>query len=157
VTTREEIISEVDARFADIPRPLMFIRGTCMCEECLEHEKVMQSFTRDALPFEELHNPGWDPICFASDTAFHYLVPGLVRLVLKHTDSYIQQFLFHVASRFDQADRTCATSPAQIQSLIQVLDFLLVQCNDALQNNLAADELNRIKTKLEQFVSAIEN
>ena len=51
------------------------------------------------LPLDKLNNPGWDPICFASNQAFFYFMPGLVRLTLKHADDYIQQFLFQIEQR----------------------------------------------------------
>ena len=142
--TQEELIMEVNRQFGNLRRPDMFICGTCQCEECLEHEKDMQSFTREALPLDKLENPGWDPICFASDEAFAYLLPGLVRLVLEHTDNYVQQFLFHV----DQPNRVQSLSKLQAQTLIQVLDFLLAHRIEALHNNLAVDDLNRAKQKL---------
>ena len=146
--TRDEILSEVREHFGDIPRPRMFIRGTCRCEECLEHERVMQSFSPDSLPLGELDNPGWDPICFASDEAYAYLMPGLVRLALEHTDDYIQQFLFHI----DDDEHVAALSLAQSLTLVQVLDYLVAHETSALDNNLAADDLNRARKRLERWV-----
>jgi hypothetical protein len=144
--TRDDIISGVRNAFANIPRPGMFIRGTCKCEECLEHERTMQSFTPDALPLEKLDNPGWDPICFASDEAFGYLMLGLVRLALSHTDHYIQQFLFHL----DHPERVGSFTPSQAGALIRVLDFLVLNEAEALDNNLVVDELYRTRERLEQ-------
>ena len=125
----------------------MFIRETCSCEECLEHEAEMQAFDPDNLPLEKLDNPGWDPICFASNAAFAYLMPGLVRLVLDHADDYVQQFLFHV----DQAERLDALSPAQALALARVLDYLALQEGEAVDNNLVADELIRAREGLEKL------
>jgi len=36
--TRSDILAEVWQVFDQSPRPTMFIRGTCSCEECMEHE-----------------------------------------------------------------------------------------------------------------------
>jgi hypothetical protein len=143
--TRDEIISEVNVCFDSLPRPAMFIRGTCGCEECLEHQETMQSFTADDLPLDKLDNPGWDPICFASDEAFAYLMPGLVRLVLCHTDDYIQQFLFHL----ENSERIASFTGPQATALLHVLDFLALNEAEALDNNLAVDEPNRTRGKLE--------
>jgi len=144
--TREQILSEVQEAFGHPRRPDMFIRGTCGCEECLEHEAEMQTFTPDNLPLDKLDNPGWDPICFASNEAFTYFMPGLVRLVLDHADEYIQQFIFHA----EQPERLAAFTPAQARALIHVLDFLLVHESKARGNNLVFDELKRTRDKLEK-------
>lgn len=144
--THEQVIFEVLEAFAHVQRPTLFIRETCACDECLEHEAEMQSFVPDNLPLDKLDNPGWDPICFASNAAFAYLMPGLVKLVLAKTDDYVQQFLFHV----EQPDRVAAFTPMQSRALTHVLDFLLLHQADALEDNFLVDELYRTREKLEQ-------
>ena len=143
--TRDEVIAEVQDAFGGLTRPAMFTRGTCECEECLEHEQVMQSFSLNDMPLDKLDNPGWDPICFASDHAFAYLMPGLVRLVLRHTDEYIQQFLFHL----ENSERIAVFTRKQAEALLHVLDFLVLEEAQILDNNLTVDELNRTREKLE--------
>lgn len=93
---REKVLSEIWEAFGHYSRPETFIRGTCSCDECMEHEDNMQRFDRGNLSLEQLNNPAWDPICFASNEAFAYFMPGLVKLLLNHTDDYTQQFIFHV-------------------------------------------------------------
>jgi len=145
--TRYQIISEVQKAFGHFRRPDMFIRGTCSCEECMEHEGEMQTFNPDDLPLDQLNNPGWDPICFASNEAFGYFMPGLVKLVLDHTDDYVQQFIFHS----EQPDRLAVLTPEQAQALSHVLDFLVLHESEALDNNLAVDDVYRAREKLEQI------
>jgi len=144
--TKDETMAEVRDAFCDRPRPGTFIRGTCSCDECLEHEETMQSFTPDNMSLDKLGNPGWDPICFASEEAFAYLMPGLVSLVLEHPDDYVQQFLFHL----EDADRIAAFTRKQAQVLVRVLDHLTLECAEALDINRVVDELNRTREKLEQ-------
>jgi hypothetical protein len=148
--TREEIDSEVQKAFGHLPRPRQFIRGTCSCCECLEHEAEMQSFARDDLPLDQVNNPGWDPICFASNEAFLYLMPGLAGLVLDHTDDYVDQFLFHI----EQPERLAAFTPVHARTLLHVLDFLLLHQAEALERSLVADEIRRIREQLEGLTSA---
>ena len=145
-STREQVIAEVQKAFRHIQRPSLFIRGTCSCEECMNHETEMQAFDPDRLPLAQLNNPGWDPICFASNAAFGYLLPGLVKLVLTFADDYIDQFLFHL----EQKERLTALAPAQAHALIEVLDFLLLHEAAALENNPAVDDLSRTREKLER-------
>lgn len=147
--TRNEVIDEVRNAFAGAPRPKMFIRGTCRCDECLEHEQDMQSFSPDDLPIQKLCNPGWDPICFASNQAFAYLVTGLVTLVLEHPDEYIQQFIFHV----EQPERLEYFTPSQAGALIKVMDILVLEEAAAVDNNCAVDDLFRVRNELNRVLS----
>lgn len=145
--TQNQIITQTHKTFKK-PRPSkLFIRGTCSCDECMEHESVMQMFTPEALPLDRLNNPGWDPICFASNDAFAYLMPGLVKLVFDHTGDYVQQFIFHV----EQPDRLAALTPEQAQTLTQVLDFLVLHKAKELDDNVVVDDLFRTKEQLEQI------
>lgn len=144
--TRNQIISQIRDTFR-ISRPNMFIRGTCSCDECMEHEAVMQTFNPVDLPLDQLNNPGWDPICFASNDAFTYLMPGLVKLVLDHTFEYVQQFIFHV----EQPDRLSGFIQKEAQALNNVLDYLLLNKEKELEGNFAVDDLFRTKEQLEQI------
>ncbi len=143
---RNKIISEVWEAFGHFRRPNTFIRGTCGCDECMEHEDVMQRFDPNNLPLEQLNKPGWDPICFASYEAFAYFMPGLVKLLLNHTDDYVQQFIFHV----EQTDRLVELTPEQAHALTHVLDFLVLHRTKALEDNLVIDDLYRTRESLEQ-------
>jgi len=101
----------------------------------------MQSFHPDDLPLDRLNNPGWDPICFASNVAFGYFMPGLVKLVLEHPHDYVQQFVFHV----EQPERVAAYTPGQARALIHVLDHLVLHETGALDNDLVVDALYRTR------------
>ncbi len=150
--TRDQILSEVQKAFRTVRRPDRFIRGTCSCEECLEHEAEMQAFVPDNLPLDRLDNPGWDPICFASNEAFAYFIPGLVTLVFDHTDDYVQQFIFHV----EQPERLASFSPGQALCMLRVLDFLILNETNALDDNLVVDEVIRTREKLGQIASGCD-
>jgi len=145
--TKDEIIAQVDQSFGNLPRPRMFIRGTCSCDECMEHEETMHSFALPDLPLDKLGYPSWDPICFASDNAFAYLIPGLVRLVLNHTENYVSQFLFHL----DSPDRIAVLSKRQRLTLLHTLDYLFMNETEALDNNMVIDDFVRVRDKLEQI------
>ncbi|MFW2367780.1 MAG: hypothetical protein ACN4GW_15290 [Desulforhopalus sp.] len=106
----------------------------------------MQTFDPDDLPLDQLNNPGWDPICFASNEAFAYFLPGLVQLVLDHPVDYVQQFAFHC----EQPERLSILNPEQAQALIYVIDFLVLNEAKALEKNLVVDELYTTREKLEQ-------
>ena len=144
--TKDKIIAQVDQSFGILQRPRTFIRGTCSCDECMEHEETMQSFALPHLPLDKLGSPSWDPLCFASDNAFAYLIPGLVRLVLNHTENYVSQFLFNL----DSPDRIAVLSKRQRLTLLHTLDYLFMNETEALDNNMVIDDFVRVRDKLEQ-------
>lgn len=95
--TPTEAVQKVREAFRDAPRPEgLFIDGTCRCEECEEHNRTLSSHDVDSITLEELGNPGWDPICFASDAAFLYYMPAMFRLAFEDEGYYIYQLLFHL-------------------------------------------------------------
>lgn len=114
----------------------------------MEHEEEMRTFPPQALPLDKLDNPGWDPICFASNAALAYFLPGLVRLVLDHTGDYAGQFLFHL----EQPERLASFSPSQARALCDVLDFMTLERTAAVAESLAADDLFRTREKLQQII-----
>ncbi|MDB4947477.1 MAG: hypothetical protein JWM27_126 [Gemmatimonadetes bacterium] len=120
----------VDLAFADVPRPVAFARGTCGCSECLEHEATLASHTRDTIGLAELGNPGWDPICFASDMAFAYYLPALVRLALT-TDAYLDQLCFHLGRSGRQAAITREQAAAVLAALWAMVEADRVDACDA--------------------------
>ena len=71
---------------------------------------------------------------------------GLVKLLLNHTDDYVQQFIFHV----EQPDRFAVLTPEQARALTHVLDFLVIHRAKALEDNFVLDELYRTRERLEQ-------
>jgi hypothetical protein len=149
--TCAEVIRGVETAFGDVPRPARFNRGSCDCAECREHEETMQSFTPENLPLDLVDNPGWDPICFASDEAFAYLMPGLVRLVLEHTADYCEQFLFHL----DNAERVASFTPPQAEALLAVLEFLVMDRTETVDDGAwGADVLYRIRDRLRLHIGA---
>lgn len=145
--TRDQILNNVAEVFGAVPRPEIFIRRTCGCEECREHEAAMQTFDPFDLPFEKLANPGWDPICFASNAAFAYFMPGLARLVCEHTSDYVTQFVFHV----EQTERLETMLPGQAEVLVQLLDYLVIHAPEALEENRTVDALFRTRGELVQI------
>lgn len=147
---RDEVLAEVRQAFAGIARPATFIRGTCKCDECLEHEATMQGFDSGELPLERLDNPGWDPICFASNDAYLYLMPGLARLVVDYTEEYACQFLFQLGF----PERMAAFDPTQARALLQLLDLLECECSSELDNSAAGELLDCARDKLQQRADA---
>lgn len=147
--TKDEVLAAVDAAFGEEPRPARFVRDPDHCEECADHEAVLQSVSRDTIGLAEVGNPGWDPLCYVTDAAFRHLVPGLARLALgEGEDYYLDQFLFHLES-----GRIEAMSGAQARAV----ELLLRHSQDAIAGEIDADmnraELDRVMRLLHERAS----
>jgi hypothetical protein len=104
--TPQEALAAVREAFESVPRPELMIRGTCSCCECAEHNLTLLSRTPETITLQELGSPAWDPMCFASDAAFAYYLPAMIRLALEDT-IYVDQLSFHLSweDRVDSMNR----------------------------------------------------
>ena len=94
--TSDASIATVREAFSDVARPSgLFVRGTCLCCECISHNEVLAAHDPDSITLKELGNPGYDPMCFASDEAFAYYMPAMVRLAFED-HHYMEQIVFHL-------------------------------------------------------------
>ena len=128
--------------FADTARSEHFSDYTHCCE-CAEHDSTFQAHTPDSIGLNALGNPSWDPVCFATDEAFKYFFPAMVRLALDGTrDSYyVGQFLFHLIGDGPRPRRWAAFSGDQRKLVVDVLETLLEQRADEIERNLDGDSI----------------
>lgn len=143
--TPDEAIAAVQRVFARVPRPEEFIRGTCHCDECLEHDLTLAAHTPASITLEELGNPGWDPMCFASDHAFRYYMPALIRLAFAD-EYYVDQLLFHLNS----PGRVEAMTAPEAQAVQAALWALVENKGQTVLDNLNAQFIEQAIEKLEQ-------
>jgi hypothetical protein len=139
---KDTVIRDVNQIFGHIPRPKIMLRDPNHCEECMEHEAVMQAVTRESISLTEIGNPGWDPICYISDETFVYFMPAFVRLVLE--DDYLFQFFFHLG----HTRRLDAFTLDQRRVAAQVISYIGENMTDALTENFLTDDFNRLVDKL---------
>ncbi len=112
-----EAVQCVREAFRAVPRPDgLFIRGTCRCCECEEHNATLASHDVDSISLKELGNAGWDPMCFASDAAFLYYLPAMFRLAFEDR-YYVDQLLFHL----NLADRVALVNREQAAAMLMAL------------------------------------
>lgn len=112
------VLAAIDQAFGSIPRPEIMTRNPHHCDECEEHERVMKGVTPLNITLKEIGNPGWDPVCYVTDEAYRYFMPGFVRLIF--SDDYLDQFIFHIESRLAPELFT----HEQRHAVIQLIDFL---------------------------------
>ena len=117
---------EESRKIFNTPKPEHFTNFT-HCEECLEHDQVLLNSSVDSIGFEELGNPGWDPICYVEAEGFIYYFPAFVRLCINSNNdlSYISQFLFHINHDGKKNKYTLAFSKEQREFTLKFLEHLM--------------------------------
>jgi hypothetical protein len=83
--TDDEIIAQVSAVFGAVPRPEHFTQHPG-CDECAEHDGVLQSHSRQTLSMAEVGSAAWNPITMCTPEAFRYWAPALIRICLEPED-----------------------------------------------------------------------
>lgn len=96
-----EAIAAVDEAFGSLPKPDHFTNYT-HCGECAEHDELLRSRTRETLTFQDVGNPGYEPMCFSSAEGLAFYMPALARLAFAEPPYgygwYGDQLLFHLYS-----------------------------------------------------------
>lgn len=144
---RDQANASLRAAFAEAVRPDLFIRGTCLCEECDQHNETMKANTPESMSLEQFGNPGWDPMCMANDQAFSYFLPGMVRLAFEDV-YYADQLLFHL----NCPGRVESVSVNQAQALKDALWVLVEIAPDTMLDLHYCDEAIR---RLERHIDGL--
>jgi hypothetical protein len=134
----------IDQAFGSLPRPKTMLCNPNHCDECVEHEATMQAHTPQTISLEEIGNLGWDPVCYISDEAYCYFMPGFARLVLDDDALYTDQFLFHLDSGF----RTDTFNPEQRRAVAQIIEYLGTTILDERTSDILKAEWNRVRDRL---------
>jgi len=169
--TDAEALTQIREAFASAARPERFTDRDHCCE-CAEHDDLLRSRDLDSLKVEEVGNPGWDPICFATDEGFLYFFPALARLALDDPTYgqgwYFEQLLFHLTYEDSSNRRLLAATPRQKDAVVLLLRHVQVTrptlvtehlCEKALQHALTvwgsnAGSNNALNTDAQQAGSA---
>lgn len=134
----------VKAAFALRRRPVHFTNFK-HCDECAEHDELLRSRDLDSLRFEDVGNPGWDPICFVSEEGFAYFMPALARLALAgradSNDWYVSQLLFHLCYDGQNNRRFLARTSEQRRAVVEMLKHIVETRAAEVDYERATDEL----------------
>ena len=141
------IIQTLQQAFAKRRRPEHFTDYT-HCDECAEHDAMLRSRDIYSLRFQDVGNPGWDPICFITPEGFAYYLPALARLALEHPakqhDWYGAQLLLHLGSGdCMMMERIRVCTPEQRRAVVAFLHHLVETRSDMADSYLRSDELCR--------------
>jgi hypothetical protein len=123
-----DVLSVLSAAFGKCARPEHFTNFKHCCE-CAEHDALLRARDRDTLRIEDVGNPGWDPLCFASAEGLLYYLPALGRLALEEpthkVDWYVPQLHFHLTYEDERNRILVAASPDQRRAVAQLLRHIV--------------------------------
>lgn len=138
----EALINKAAKVFGKVPRPEHFTDYTHCCE-CAEHDDTLRGYTPDTITREALGHAGWDPMTFATDTAFRYYLPALIRMALtkQGDDYYIDQFLSQVIRDGPRNSRWVACTREERAVVLKALHTFLEERTEDVDNWLDADRL----------------
>jgi len=140
--TESDLLAAIVQTFSRHSRPTVFTNAHHCCE-CAEHNQTLSAYTPESLTSDAIGNPGWDPVCFATEAAYLYFFPGLARLALagRGESFYLDQFVSQLSNRthlFDASERQLAH--ALLWHLIDTFDgdpycddFTLWRLDDCLR------------------------
>ena len=127
-----------------MPKPAHFTNSRHCCE-CAEHDATLLAYDVNSIGLEQLGNPGWDPLYFASPDGFLYYLPALIRLTLdtrdKPQERYLDQFLFHLIRDGKDHDLVRACSPEQRAFIAGFLQYLIDQYAAEVDECTYADDI----------------
>lgn len=147
-----DTILEVIGRAFSGARPAQMVRNPKHCDECAEHEEVMQAVTPQTVSLEQAGSPAWDPVCYLTDEAYCYFMPGFARLTLgRGDDYYLDQFLFHLES-----GRVACLDEEQCRAAADLLDYLYETKSDEIDDYKDDKALGHVMDLLAERLQALQ-
>ena len=137
------ILESLRTAFPDCAKPDHFTNYT-HCEECLSHDEFLRSGDRESLRLEEVNNPGWDPLCFASPEGFCYYLPALVRFSLMPSPNvawHFPQLLFHLTHQYERNRHLKHANVEQRQSIVVFLRHIASTKKSIIESYLCTKDL----------------
>lgn len=112
----------------------------------------MQAVTPETVSLEQVGSPAWDPVCYLTDEAWRYFMPGFARLALgRGGHYYLDQFLFHLES-----GRVNCLNAKQCRVLSAFIDHLYETMADEIEGNMDDKSLGRVMDLLEQRLQTLQ-
>jgi hypothetical protein len=138
------VLEVIDTAFRSAVKPEHFTNYE-HCEECAEHDETLRLHDRDTLKVEDIGNPGWDPLCFASPEGKAYYFPALARFALApptyEYSWYGDQLLFHLTSGGQHNEFLACCSPEQRHAVARLVEHVVTTRASAPDVLSSQDEL----------------
>ena len=127
VSPDRQIIAAMTRAFELVGRPAHFTHHT-HCEECREHDELLQQRTLETLAIEDVGSQAWNPVTMCTPRAFAYWLPALARLALEpeleRWDWYGYILLFELRRDGRRNERWACCSPSQREAVTRLIEHL---------------------------------
>lgn len=141
-----KVLRTIDESFGTAGRPEHFT-NYMHCDECADHDELLQERARETLKIEDVGNPGWDPLCFTSPEGLAYFFPALARLALAEPTYgygwYGNQLLFHLYYGFKENKLFKYCNENQRGAVAQLLSHIIETRVTLVEEYEATDEFLR--------------
>ena len=138
------VLEVIDTAFLGVVKPEHFTNYE-HCEECAERDETLRLHDRATLKVQDIGNPGWDPLCFASPQGKAYYFPALARFALAPPTCeygwYGGQLLFHLTSGGQYNEFLAYCSPEQRHAVALLLEHVVTTRASASEVLNSQDEL----------------
>jgi hypothetical protein len=135
---------ETARQLFEAPKPEHCTNYTHCCE-CAEHDQTLLEADIDSIGLDELGNPGWDPMCFASPEAKKYYLPAMIRLSLDtmQDEFYLEQCLFHLEGDGPDNALYSSCSKQQREFVAAFIGYVIEQYAQQIDAALCTDRALR--------------
>lgn len=116
------------------------------CCECFEHDETLRQYTVDSIGIEQLGNPGWDPITFASIEGKKYFLPALIRITLETMESefYLEQLLVILEADGDDNEFFQSCNSKQRDFITEFIEYIVNNYASYIDSSVETDKLLRV-------------
>lgn len=136
--TKQSVLEEIDAVFGPVIRPKKFTVEDGD-PECMDHDALLKSRTRETLSIDDVGNAGYDPLCECLPEGIAYFFPTLARFALSNPVNsfswYGGQLIFHLSSNNKENKFLCYCSKLQRAAVASLLEYIIDNCEDLIHDD----------------------
>jgi hypothetical protein len=121
-----QVITLINAAFANVPRPAKESITGCTCGECLEIREDFAERDPDDLAPDKMRFHSWD-MTFLTPEARHYFIPGWMRLSIRQPDSAYTDAVIELLLSGEGWDVPRRYTLEQHQAIVNFLDLIRIR------------------------------
>jgi hypothetical protein len=119
----DQVITLINAAFANVPRPTKESITSCKCGECLEIRDDFAERDPDVLAPDRMRFHSWD-MSFFTPEARHYFLPGWMRLGIRQPELAYTDAVIALLFSGEGWDVPRRYTPEQHHAIVSFLDLI---------------------------------
>jgi hypothetical protein len=133
----DQVITLINAAFANVARPAKEFITSCTCGECLEIRDDFAETDPDELSPDKIRFHSWD-MTFLTPEARHYFLPGWMRLGIRQPEAAYTDAVMELLRSGEGWDVPRRYTPEQHQAIVSFLDLIRTRYADRGDEELEA-------------------